>query len=100
MAADYSGAVGGFEDGSEHSKGGGFAGAVGAEEAVNLAGLAGEADVIDGADFTALLVLEAFGQAASFDHRGTLAGSSQDRSRSADSVLRGEFGNVTGTERD
>jgi hypothetical protein len=33
--------------------------------------LAGEADVIDGADFPALLVLEALGQAASFNHRRT-----------------------------
>src|SRR5216684_10802 len=71
VAANESGAVGGLEDGGQHAQGGGFAGAVGAEETVNLAGLAGKADVIDGADFTALFVLEALGQATSFDHRGT-----------------------------
>src|SRR5712692_7670624 len=71
VAANEGGAVGGLEDGGQHAQGGGFAGAVGAEEPVNLAGLAGKADVINGADFTALLVLEALGQATSFDHRGT-----------------------------
>src|SRR5216683_1062213 len=69
VAADEGGAVGGLQDGGEHAQGGGLAGAVGAEQAVDLAGLAGEADVIDGADFTALLVLEALGQATSFNHR-------------------------------
>src|SRR6267378_3209436 len=68
VAADDGGAIGGLEDGGEHAECGGFAGAIGAEEAVNLARLAGEADVIDGADFTALLVLEALGQATSFNH--------------------------------
>src|SRR6202158_1037921 len=71
LAADDGGAVGGLEDGSEHAKRGGFAGSVGAEKTVNLAGLAGEADVIDGADFTALLVLEALGQGSSFNHHRT-----------------------------
>src|SRR6266852_7245759 len=71
VAADDGGAIGGFEDGGEHPKRSGFAGPIGAEEAVNLARLAGEADIIDGADFTALLVLEALGQAASFNHRET-----------------------------
>src|SRR4029077_14410935 len=71
MAAHDGSAVGGFEDGGEHAEGSGFAGAVGAEKAINLAGLAGETDVIDGAEFTALFVVEALGQAASFDHRGT-----------------------------
>src|SRR5712664_477617 len=68
VATDDSGAVGGLEDGGEHTERSGFAGPVGAEEAVNLARLAGEVDVIDGADFAALLVLEALGQATSLDH--------------------------------
>jgi len=38
------------------------------EETVDFAGLAGEADVIDGADFTAFLVLETLGQTTSFNH--------------------------------
>src|SRR5260370_147464 len=71
VAADDGGTVGGLEDGGEHAKRGGLAGAVGAEETVNLAGLAGKADVIDSADFTALFVLEAFGQTTSINHRGT-----------------------------
>src|SRR4029077_13488299 len=40
-------------------------------QAVDFAGLAGEADVIYGADFAALLVLEALGQGTSFDHEWT-----------------------------
>src|SRR5882762_9461364 len=71
VPADPGSAVGGLEDGGEHAKRGGFAGAIGAQEAVNLARLAGEADVVDGADFAALLVLEALGQATSFNHAQT-----------------------------
>src|SRR5260370_18897922 len=71
VAANESGAVGGLEDGGQHAQGGGFAGAVGAEETVNLAGLEGKTAVIDRAECHALLVLEALGQATSFDHRGT-----------------------------
>src|SRR5713101_4605126 len=67
-AADEGGAVGGFQDGGEHAQGGGFAGAVGAEQAVDAAGLAAETDVMDGPDFSALLVVKAFGQAASLNH--------------------------------
>src|SRR5437667_231315 len=70
-AADQGSAVGGLKDGGKHSKRGGFAGAVGAQETINPAGLADKADVIDGADFTALLVLEALGQTASFNHQRT-----------------------------
>src|SRR6476646_697492 len=71
VAADGGGAVGGLEDGGEHAQRGGFAGAVGAEQAVNLAGLTLKADVIDGTDFAALLVLEALGQATSINHEWT-----------------------------
>src|SRR6266849_3897752 len=68
VAADEGGAVGGFQDGGEHAQGGGFAGAVGAEQAVDAAGLAAETDVMDGPDFSALLVVKAFIQAASLNH--------------------------------
>src|SRR6266478_4396518 len=61
VAADDGGAVGGLENGGEHAESSGFAGAIGSEETVNLAGLASKADIVDGTDFTALLVLEAFG---------------------------------------
>jgi len=71
VASNHSGAVGGLENGGEHAEGGGFAGAVGAEQAVNLAGLALKANVIDGTDFAALLVLEALGQATSINHGWT-----------------------------
>src|SRR6266478_7214876 len=71
VAADERGAVRGLEDGGEHAEGGGFAGAIGSEEAVNSARLAREADVIDSADFAAFFVLEAFGQATSFNHQET-----------------------------
>ncbi len=72
VTANEGGAAGGLEDGGEHAERGGFAGAIGPEEAVNPARLAGEADAIDGADFAAFLVLKAFGQTASFDHEKTL----------------------------
>src|SRR5712691_797690 len=68
VAADEGGAVGGFQDGGEHAQGGGFAGAVGAEQAVDAAGLAAETDIVDGANLSALLVVKAFGQAASLNH--------------------------------
>src|SRR5438477_571981 len=64
-------AIGRLENGGEHAESSGFARAVSAQEAVNLAGLASKADVIDGADFAAFLVLEALGQATSFDHQRT-----------------------------
>src|SRR5260370_20445695 len=71
IAADDSRAIGRLEDGGEHAESGGFAGAVGPEKTVNLARLAGKADVIDGADFAALFVLKELGQATSFNHRKT-----------------------------
>src|SRR6266487_5699682 len=71
VAADERGAVSGLKDGGEHAEGGGFAGAIGSEEAVNPARLAGETDVIDSADFTALFVPEALGQATSINHQET-----------------------------
>jgi len=78
MTKDGGLAGSGGEKGGQDAEGGGFAGAVGAQEAVDLAGLALKTDVIDGADFAALLVLEALGQASGFDHVvGPLACSGQ-----------------------
>src|SRR6266850_5233791 len=85
VAADDGGAIGGLEDGGEHAERGGFAGAVSAEKTVNLSGLAGKADVIYGADFAALLVLEALGQATSFNHRRTPRWLCKDRAKSVHS---------------
>src|SRR6266850_2170224 len=96
VAADDGGAVGGLEDSSEHAERGGFAGAVGSEKTVNLSGLAGKADVIYGADFAALLVLEALGQATSFNHRRTPRWLCKDRAKSVHSLLRKGQENVTG----
>ena len=67
-AGDPGGAVGGLEDGGEQAQRGGLAGAVRAQEAVDLRGLAAEADVVDGADFPALLVAENLGQVLRFNH--------------------------------
>jgi hypothetical protein len=43
--------------------------AIGAEKAVNLAWLADETNVVDGADGAALFVLEDFAQTTSLDHK-------------------------------
>ena len=66
VAANDGGAVSGLEDGGEHAERGGLARAVGAEQAVNLAGLAGEGDVVHGADFAAFFVLETLAQSHVF----------------------------------
>src|SRR5712692_1934150 len=71
VAANDRRAVGGLKDGGEHAQGSCLAGAVGAEKAVNPAGLASESDVIDGTDFAALFVMEALGQGTGFNHRRT-----------------------------
>ena len=71
VATDDGGAVGGLENGGEHAESGSFASAICAQEAVDFAWLTLKADVVDGADFTALFVLEAFGQATSINHGWT-----------------------------
>ena len=73
VAADSGGAIGGLENGREQSESRGLAGAVSAQEAVNLSRLAGETDLIDGADFAAPLVVEVLGQTTGFDHGRPLA---------------------------
>ena len=62
------GAAGGREQAGEHLDGGGFAGAVGAEEAEELAGLDGEVDVVDGGE-----VAETAGEARGGDGRDHVA---------------------------
>ena len=51
MAHDGGAAGGGLQDGGEHAEGGGLAGAVGAEQAENLAGVALEIDALHRLDF-------------------------------------------------
>ena len=63
-AEDLDGAGGGSEQAGEHLDGGGFAGAVGAEEAEELAGSDGEVDVLNGGEFA-----EAAGEAGGDDGR-------------------------------
>src|SRR2546427_597014 len=55
-------------NGGQHAQRGGLAGAVGAEQTVDLAGLAAETDVFDGANHAALLVLKLLRKIARFDH--------------------------------
>lgn len=62
-AGDFGGSFGGFEDAAEHADDGGFAGAVGAEEAKDGAFGDVEGDVVDGGE-----VAEAFGEVMAFDH--------------------------------
>ena len=60
-------AGGGLEEAGDHLHGGGFAGAVGAEVAGDLAGVRGEADGFDGGD-----AQEIFVDAAELEHGGDL----------------------------
>jgi PadR family transcriptional regulator len=62
-------ARGDFEEAGDHVHGGGFAGAVGAEIAGDLAGAGGERNLIDGND-----AAETFGDAAKLKHRPYVAG--------------------------
>jgi hypothetical protein len=71
VAADQGRAVGGLENGGEHTQRGGFSGAIGAQQAVNFSGFATKTDVIHGADLAAFFVVEALGQTASFNHGQT-----------------------------
>ena len=68
MATDERGAVGGLQDGGQHAQRGGFAGAIGAQQAIDLAGLAGEGDVIDGANLAAFFVVKDLHETVGFDH--------------------------------
>src|SRR5208337_2111179 len=72
VAADNGRAVCRLQNCRQHAQRGGFACAVRTQQAVYLTGLADEADVINGANFTALLVLERFDQTTSFDHGSNL----------------------------
>jgi hypothetical protein len=71
IAAESGGTVAGLENGGQHAQSGGFAGAVGAQQTVDLAWAAGETDVIHGADGAAFFVLEVFAEIAGFDHLRT-----------------------------
>ena len=67
-AEDLDAAGGGGEQAGEHLDGGGFAGAVGAEEAEELAGRDGEVDVLNGGE-----VAETAGEACGGDGRDHVA---------------------------
>jgi len=73
VATDDGGAVGGLENSGKHAQGGGFAGPIGAQKAVDLARLAGERDVVHGTDLAALLVMKDLGEATRFDHEAVLS---------------------------
>src|SRR5439155_12778243 len=62
-------AVGRLKNGSEQTEGRGLSGAVGAEQAVDLAGLAAEVYAINGANVAAFAVVENLGQVDCFNHR-------------------------------
>jgi len=68
VAANRGGAAGGFEDGGEHAKSGGFTSAVGPKQAVDLAWFAGEGDIVHGTDLAALFVMKDLGETARFNH--------------------------------
>ncbi len=82
-ALDLIGMVGGVEAGDcrpsaagrqqaeDHADGGGFAGAVGTEQTVDLAGRDGERQVRDGNDLVAAGQREALGQVLNMNHRRT-----------------------------
>src|SRR5437762_5285894 len=62
-------AVGRLKNGSEQTEGRGLSGAVGAEQAVDLAGLAAEVYAINGANVAAFAVVENLRQVDCFNHR-------------------------------
>src|SRR5690348_139963 len=71
VAADDGGAISRLKNGGKHAQGSGFARAVSSQQAVDLSRLTLKADVIHGTYFTALLVLEALGQATGVNHEWT-----------------------------
>jgi hypothetical protein len=68
VAAEHGSALRRLKNGGQHAQRGGFAGAVGAQQAVNFSRLTNETDMIHSPDYAALLVLEAFAKSASFNH--------------------------------
>src|SRR6476659_2904206 len=79
MPADHGGPVGRLQDRRQHAQRRGFSRAVRAQQSVNLSGTATKAHAIDRADFSALLVVESFGQVAYFDHRAFCGRSCRSR---------------------
>src|SRR5271170_1789702 len=72
MATNDGGAVRWLQDGSKHAQRGGFPSTVGSQQAVNLAGFAGEGHTVYGANLAAFLILKELGQSTSFDHKTVL----------------------------
>src|SRR5262249_48956419 len=59
----------GLEQAEDHAQGGGLARAVGAEEAIHLAGLNGKREVVDGRDLAAAREWERLGEVFDANHR-------------------------------
>src|SRR5208283_3970479 len=95
VAADNGRAVRGLQDGGEHAQRGGFAGAVRPQQTVDLARLADEADVVNGANFAAFFVLKSLNQTTGFNHGNNLTEflRVQGIPRSQDSTQRGKKDN-------
>src|SRR5262245_675088 len=62
-------AVGRLENGGEETESGGLPCAIGAQQAIDLSGLAAESYAIDSAYFTAFAVVEHLGELDGFNHR-------------------------------
>ena len=58
----------GLEERGQQAQRGGLAGAVGAEQAVDLAGVDAKRDIVGRANLAALFVAERFGEVVGFDH--------------------------------
>src|SRR5262249_31919151 len=71
MALHDCGAVSRFKNCGQHAERSRFAGSIGAKQAINLARLGYKTNVVHGPNFAAFLVVEVFGQTASFNHRET-----------------------------
>ena len=72
VAGDSGDAARGLEDGAQDAHRGRLAGAVGAEQAENFAGLGVERDVIDGQDLTAAQIAKRLGEVFEMDHAAVL----------------------------
>ena len=68
VAVDDSSSVRGLEDGGQQAESGRFSGSVCAEQTVYLAWISSKSNVVDGAHFAALFILEPLGQTTGFNH--------------------------------
>src|SRR5260221_276466 len=73
MPTDQRGPIGRLQDRGQDAQCCGFPGTVRPQQSVDAARLTPKTDVIDRANLSAFLVVEALGQAPSLDHQRTLA---------------------------